>query len=75
VTLTDAAILALEHRRYRQPGAKEQAIATELAMTPTRYYQRLARLLEDRRALALDPLTVNRLRRVRAARSAVRGHG
>ena len=39
-------------------------------MSPTRYYQLLNALLDDPRALAHDPVTVNRLRRVSASRSA-----
>ncbi|TXS57743.1 DUF3263 domain-containing protein [Streptomyces sp. t39] len=49
-------------------GAKERAIREQLGMSPVRYYQLLNALLDDRRALAHDPVTVNRLRRVRDAR-------
>ncbi|WP_408996230.1 DUF3263 domain-containing protein, partial [Streptomyces caniscabiei] len=35
---------------------------------PVRYYQLLNALLDDPRALAHDPVTINRLRRVREAR-------
>jgi hypothetical protein len=34
-------------------------------MSPTRYYQLLNALLDDRNAAAYDPVTVNRLRRIR----------
>lgn len=40
----------------------------ELRLAPVRYYQLLNALLDDPRALAHDPVTVNRLRRVRDAR-------
>lgn len=61
----DMAVLALERRPWPGPGAKERAVREQLGMSPTRYYQLLSALLDDPRALAHDPLTVNRLRRVR----------
>ncbi|MEV0442520.1 DUF3263 domain-containing protein [Streptomyces spectabilis] len=66
------AVLALERRGWSSPGAKERAIREELGLAPVRYYQLLNALLDDERALAHDPVTVNRLRRVRAARRAER---
>ncbi|MEV5377092.1 DUF3263 domain-containing protein [Streptomyces nondiastaticus] len=64
----DLAVLALERRAFSGPGAKERAVRERLGMTPTRYYQLLGALLDDPRALAHDPVTVNRLRRIRDAR-------
>ncbi|MEU3374524.1 DUF3263 domain-containing protein [Streptomyces sp. NPDC006660] len=61
------ATLRMESRSWPAPGAKERAIREELGMSPTRYYQLLNTLLDDPRALAHDPVTVNRLRRLRAA--------
>ncbi|MFH8800369.1 DUF3263 domain-containing protein [Streptomyces sp. NPDC017936] len=61
-------ILALERRGFSGPGAKERAVREELDLSPVRYYQLLNALLDDPRALAHDPVTVNRLRRVREAR-------
>jgi Protein of unknown function (DUF3263) len=63
----DAAVLALERRSWPGPGAKERAIRERLGMSPVRYYQLLNALLDDERALAHDPVTVNRLRRSRQA--------
>ncbi|MFF8972401.1 DUF3263 domain-containing protein [Streptomyces sp. NPDC014995] len=65
-------VLALERRGFSGPGAKERAIREELDLSPVRYYQLLNALLDDPRALAHDPVTVNRLRRVREARRAER---
>ncbi|MEU0596674.1 DUF3263 domain-containing protein [Streptomyces sp. NPDC006393] len=65
-------ILALERRGFPGPGAKERAIREELGLSPVRYYQLLNALLDDTRALAHDPVTVNRLRRVREARRSER---
>jgi Protein of unknown function (DUF3263) len=64
----DTAVLALEGRSWPGPGAKERAIREELDMSPTRYYQLLNALLDDPRALAHAPVTVNRLRRLREER-------
>ncbi|MER6712311.1 MULTISPECIES: DUF3263 domain-containing protein [unclassified Streptomyces] len=61
-------ILALERRGFTGPGAKERAIREELGLAPVRYYQLLNALLDDPRALAHDPVTVNRLRRTRDRR-------
>ncbi|GHI06813.1 hypothetical protein Scel_51340 [Streptomyces cellostaticus] len=68
----EKAILALERRGFSGPGAKERAIREELGLAPVRYYQLLNALLDDARALALDPVTVNRLRRVRESRRSER---
>ncbi|MDX3227266.1 DUF3263 domain-containing protein [Streptomyces sp. ME19-01-6] len=64
----DRAVLAVERRGWPGPGAKERAIREQLGISPTRYYQLLNALLDDPRALAHDPVTVNRLRRLREAR-------
>jgi len=68
--LTDTALLMLtmERRYYAHAGGKEQAIADELGLTTTRYYQLLSQLINRPEALAADPATVNRLRRLRARR-------
>ena len=68
----EKAILALERRGFPGPGAKERAIREELGLAPVRYYQLLNALLDDERALALDPVTVNRLRRLRESRRSER---
>ncbi|MER5885094.1 DUF3263 domain-containing protein [Streptomyces sp. NPDC001941] len=65
----ERAVLAVERRSWPGPGAKERAIRERLGMSPVRYYQLLNALLDDERALAHDPVTVNRLRRVREDRA------
>ncbi|WP_336320816.1 DUF3263 domain-containing protein [Streptomyces lavendofoliae] len=72
LTDRDRAVLAVERRSWPGPGAKERAIREQLGLSPTRYYQLLNALLDDPRALAHDPVTVNRLRRLRASRDARR---
>lgn len=68
----DVAVLALERRGWSGPGVKERAIREQLDMSPTRYYQLLNALLDDRNALAHDPVTVNRLLRRREEQRARR---
>lgn len=72
LTTRDEAVLAVERRSWPGPGPKERAIRERLGISPTRYYQLLNALLDDPRALAHDPVTVNRLRRIRDARRARR---
>ncbi|MBC9716542.1 DUF3263 domain-containing protein [Streptomyces sp. TRM66268-LWL] len=68
----ERAVLALAARNWSSPGAKERAVREELGMSPTRYHQLLNALLDDERALAHDPVTINRLRRIREERRARR---
>ncbi|NEA74205.1 DUF3263 domain-containing protein [Streptomyces sp. So13.3] len=68
LTGQDRAVLDLAARTWAGPGAKERAIREQLGMSATRYYQLLNALLDDPRALAHDPVTVNRLRRARDTR-------
>lgn len=72
LTDTERTILDIEALHWQVIGAKEQAIKDRLGMSPTRYYQKLNALLETERALAADPLLVNRLRRLRDHRQRVR---
>lgn len=64
----DRAILTLEAAWPRHTGMKEETIRTQLGMSPARYYQLLARLIDTEAALQFDPLLVRRLRRLRDAR-------
>lgn len=64
----DRDVLAVERRGWPGPGAKERVIRERLGISPTRYYQLLNALLDDPRALEHDPVTVNRLRRIRDER-------
>lgn len=72
MTDDQARVLAFERQRYTHAGDKEAAIREHLGLSPVRYYQLLAQLLDDREALAADPLLVNRLRRLRMSRVAAR---
>lgn len=64
----ERAVLTLEGRAWRTPGAKEAAIREQLGLAPVRYYQLLNGLLDRPAALAHDALLVNRLRRLREQR-------
>lgn len=68
LTERDRAVLAVERRSWPGPGAKERVIRERLGISPTRYYQLLGALIDDALALAHDPVTVNRLRRIRDTR-------
>ena len=61
-------MLAFERQWWRFAGAKEAAIRDRFGMSPTRYYQVLNALVDRPEALAVDPVLVRRLRRMRAAR-------
>lgn len=68
LTERDRAILALEAAWPRHSGWKEETIRAKLGLSPARYYQLLARLIDTEQALEHDPLLVRRLRRIRDAR-------
>lgn len=61
----DIAVLAVAARTFTGPGPRERAVREGLGMSPTAYFQLLNALLDDPRALAHDPVTVNRLRKER----------
>ena len=62
----DLSLLRFEARWNGHTPAKEDAVRTELGISPARYYQLLERLIETEEALAEDPLLVHRLLRLRA---------
>lgn len=58
----DKAILEIESQHWRHIGTKEAAIRDRLGMSPTRYYQRLSRLVQQPEAANHAPVTTSRLR-------------
>ena len=68
----DRRILEFERQWWKYAGAKEQAIRDLFDMSSTRYYQILNTLIDTPEALAVDPMLVKRLRRMRASRQRVR---
>lgn len=65
-------ILAFEAQWWKYAGAKEQATRELFDMSATRYYQVLNALVDKPEALAVDPLLVKRLRRLRSSRQRTR---
>ena len=64
----ERALLDFERDWSSHQGDKERAIRAAFDISAARYYQLLARLVDDADALAYDPMTVRRLRRKRDAR-------
>uniref|UniRef100_UPI000C258D06 DUF3263 domain-containing protein n=1 Tax=Glycomyces xiaoerkulensis TaxID=2038139 RepID=UPI000C258D06 len=69
LTNLEQRILGFESQWWRASGAKTQAIADELELTPEQYYQHLARLIDHPEAAAEQPAVIRRLRAARAERS------
>lgn len=72
LTVKEKMTLEFERTWWKYAGAKEAAIRELFDESTTRYYQRLSVLLERPDALAHDPMTVRRLRRLREARAQAR---
>lgn len=72
LTAEQVEVLEFEQQTWLRAGSKEAAIAELFGVTPTRYMQLLNRLIDEPAALAHDPVTVNRLRRLREQRAARR---
>lgn len=68
----DLEMLSMERLWWKYAGAKEQAIRDLFEMSSTRYYQILNTLIDTPEALAVDPMLVKRLRRMRASRQRAR---
>jgi hypothetical protein len=69
LTERDKAILAFERTWWTtEPGTKEAAIRGQFELSPARYYQVLAELLDSAEAMQFDPLVVQRLRHRRERR-------
>lgn len=71
----DRDILDFERTWWTLPGPKHGAIRERLGISGTRYYQLLNDLLDRPDAVAYDPLTVKRVRRLREQRRRVRIEG
>jgi hypothetical protein len=72
LTERERAILGFERQWWKYAGAKESAIRELFAMSATRYYQLLNALIDRPESLAVDPMLVKRLRRMRASRQRAR---
>lgn len=72
LSVKDKMTLDLEASWFKYAGAKEARIRVEFDESPTRYYQRLNRLIDQPDVLAYAPLVVKRLRRLRDLRREAR---
>lgn len=74
VNLSDLeiAILEFEQNWWRYAGAKEASIKELFNMDAPKYFQLLNDLIDREDALALSPMLVKRLRRLREARTQAR---
>lgn len=61
-------IIDLERACWMLTVPKARVIREMFGISAARYHQLLTRILDDPAALAYDPMTVRRLRRVREAR-------
>ncbi len=75
LTARERAILDFERGWWRLARPKEAAIRDRLRMSSTRYYRVLGELIDRPAAVAYDPLTVKRLRRLRDHRRRARFEG
>jgi hypothetical protein len=71
----DRAVLEFEQTWWTRPGPKEAAIKACLGLSPTRYRQVLAALVDSEEAEAFDPLVIRRLRRRRDEQRRIRYAG
>ena len=72
--LSELEIKMLEFERtwWRHAGAKESSIKELFNLTPPAYYQLLNNLIDREAAVMAEPILVNRLRRLRDARTQAR---
>jgi len=75
LTAQELGVLEFERQSWKLPVAKEHAIREALDLSGPQYYQILNALIDRQEALAIDPLLVKRLRRMRAQRRAQRYAG
>lgn len=69
----DRAMLELAGAFYLEESGRVAAMHSKFGMTPTRFWQRVNALLSSTAALKHDPVTVNRLRRLRSSRVRSKG--
>lgn len=67
LTPLDHRILRFESGWWLHPGPKDRVISEVLGISSAEYYARLVSLLDLPEAERSDPLTVRRLRRLRAS--------
>lgn len=65
----DKMVLDFERSWWMLPGPKDRAVREYLGIGAGAYYKTLRRLVDDPEAADYDPLTIRRLRRVRAEKT------
>ncbi len=75
LTEREQAILEFEGSWWTIPGPKEAAIKSRLGLSPSRYREILAGLIDSSEAESLAPLLIRRLRRERDRRRRARYQG
>lgn len=61
LSATEQQMLEFEKGSWHYAGAKDRDISDTFGLTPTRYYQKLARLITTERAYAYAPMLIDRL--------------
>lgn len=64
----DLRLLDFEREWWRHAGSKEAGVKEKFGISLSEYYERLNNLIDSDEALAIQPLLVKRLRRLRALR-------
>ncbi|MFM8329786.1 MAG: DUF3263 domain-containing protein [Actinomycetales bacterium] len=64
----DLRLLDFEREWWRHAGSKEAGVNEKFGISLSEYYERLNNLIDSEEALAVQPLLVKRLRRLRALR-------
>lgn len=65
MTDVEKRMLELAGARWNYAGSLEQTVRDELGISLTRFWQLVGRMLDREDVMAYDPVTVNRLRRIR----------
>jgi hypothetical protein len=68
----DRQLLVLAAAVFRYPARREALALERFGLTPTRFWARVDRLLDDPAAAAVKPVEVARLRRLRELRRQAR---
>lgn len=65
-------VLRVERVWWNKSGYKEQYVREKWGLGTTHYHQIVNQLLDEPASMSVDPVTVNRLRRIRARRREAR---
>ena len=68
LTDLERAVLAIEKQRWQYTATKHQAVLDRTGLSPGGYYQLVNQLIDDPRAMKVEPTLCSRLRRLREQR-------